>query len=195
MSQLLNNFVVTILTAVYEATSLKFGSYDLAAITESGNDYILRSSFIHLLEFMLVPICIVLLFAIVRTSRKAHELKRTLAAAIETPPSASPATVMHDRWQEILNHLDSTNESEWKVAVIEADKLVDDILKNSFAGETMGERLMNIDKTQLLSIDSLWEAHKVRNRLAHEVNYFLRHAEAVKAIRYFEAALHELGML
>ncbi|HVZ11090.1 MAG TPA: hypothetical protein VG941_01570 [Candidatus Paceibacterota bacterium] len=195
MSQLFNNFIVTILTAIYEATSLKFGSYDLAAITESGNDYILHSTAIHFLEFILVPVCVLFFIAIIRTSRKSHELKRTLATAIETPAQASPTTVMHDRWQEILAHLDSNNESEWKVAIIEADKLVDDVLKNSFAGETMGERLMNIDKTQLLSIDGLWEAHKIRNRLAHEVNYFLRHAEAVKAIRYFEAALHELGSL
>jgi len=51
---------------------------------------------------------------------------------------------------------------------------------------------MNIDKTKLLTIDGLWEAHKVRNRLAHDTNYFLRHAEAVRAIRLFEQTLKEL---
>ena len=91
-----------------------------------------------------------------------------------------------------MRHIDSPREGEWKFAIIEADKLVDDQLKTRFAGETMGERLMNIDKTKLLTIDGLWEAHKVRNRLAHDTNYFLRHAEAVRAIRLFEQTLKEL---
>lgn len=71
--------------------------------------------------------------------------------------------------------------------------IVDNILKNYFPGDTMGDRLMNIDKTKLLSIDDLWEAHKIRNRLAHDPNYFLRHAEALRAVRLFESTLRELG--
>ena len=74
--------------------------------------------------------------------------------------------------------------------------MVDDILKASgYPGDTMGERLKNIDKTQILSIDGLWEAHKIRNRLAHDTNYFLRYGEAKRAIQLYEEVLKELQAL
>ena len=102
---------------------------------------------------------------------------------------------MNARWEEVLKHITSTREAEWKFAVIEADKVVDDILKNAYPGETMGERLLNITKGQLDTLDGLWEAHKIRNRLVHDADYFLRYAEAKKAVLLFERTLRELQAL
>ncbi len=98
------------------------------------------------------------------------------------------------KWEEIKRHINSDRESDWKLAVIDADKFLDDLLKkDGYPGETMGDRLMSIDKAQFVSLDGLWEAHKIRNKLAHDVNYFLRYAEAKRAIQCYEAALNELG--
>lgn len=98
------------------------------------------------------------------------------------------------KWEEILRHLDSPHETEWKFAVIEADKLTDDVLKSAgYHGETMGDRLMNIEQGKLTSLEGLWEAHKIRNKLVHDVNYFLRYGEARRAVLLFEQALKELG--
>ena len=46
-----------------------------------------------------------------------------------------------------------------------------------------------------ISLDGVWWAHKVRNRLAHEMDYFLRYTEARQAVGYFEAALAELQLI
>src|SRR3989344_8255157 len=150
---------------------------------------------INLIELILAPITILLLVGLVSISRKHYELRQKLIAQPEAVAQAEPATLLAAHWQEIMQRIESIREGEWKFAIIEADNLVDDLLKNLFPGETMGERLMNIDKTQLLTIDDLWEAHKIRNRLAHDTNYFLRHAEAVNAIRLYEKTLKELGAL
>ncbi len=110
--------------------------------------------------------------------------------------SAEPAYggASQSRWEEILRHVDSAKEAEWKFAIIEADKLVDDLLKSAgYLGDTMGERLMSIEKGQMANLDGLWEAHKIRNKLVHDVNYFLRQAEARKAIQLYENILRELG--
>lgn len=99
------------------------------------------------------------------------------------------------KWEEILRHVDSAREAEWKFAVVEADKLVDDVLKSAgYHGETMGDRLMNIEKGQIVSLEGLWEAHKIRNKLVHDVNYFLRQAEARRAVQLYENTLKELGV-
>ena len=118
-----------------------------------------------------------------------------MKALLKAPESASGGAVQ-SRWEEIIRHLESSREAEWKFSIIEADKMVDDLLKQAgYPGETMGERLMNIEKGQLLSLQGLWEGHKIRNKLAHDTNYFLRYAEARQAIKFYEEALKELQAL
>ena len=115
--------------------------------------------------------------------------------ALRTPETAFGGA-SQSKWEEIMRHMGSDREAEWKFAIIEADKFVDDLLKSAgYAGDTMGERLMNIPKGQFLSLEGLWEAHKIRNKLAHDVNYFLRYAEARRAIQFYENTLKELGVV
>ena len=97
------------------------------------------------------------------------------------------------RWEEVEKHINSTREAEWKFAVIEADKLVDELLRGAgFPGDTMGDILMNIQPGQLTTLQGLWEAHKIRNRLVHDINYFLRYTEAKRAVGLYEKTLREL---
>lgn len=72
--------------------------------------------------------------------------------------------------QEIESLLNSESEIELKHAVMEADKLVDYILKlKNYAGETFADRMRSaqgaIDSNMC---DRIWQGHKVRNQLAHE---------------------------
>ena len=100
------------------------------------------------------------------------------------------------RWEEIKRHVESFSVAEWKLAVIEADKLVDDALKSSgFQGETMGERMTLISRDQIPEINNLWEAHKLRNMMVHDANYEARHNDAIAAVEVFERVLRELGGL
>lgn len=139
-----------------------------------------------------------LFIVFVMTQKRA--LKAQQQSATVAPAAGSgaeiPAGILRDRWNNLLKHLDSTHEAQWKVAVIEADKLVDDALaKAGYSGDTFGDRLSNIQPGTLLSLDGIWWAHKVRNRLAHEIDYFLRYTEARQAVGYFEAALSELQLI
>lgn len=100
---------------------------------------------------------------------------------------------MSARWEEIMQHLDSPKETEWRFAIIEADKLTEEALKRAgYPGATMGERLMNIPEGQLESLQRLWESHKVRNRIVHDVNYYLRYTETKRLMIGYEHALREL---
>lgn len=123
-------------------------------------------------------------------------LKAQMAKLALRIPKAASGGGSLSKWEEIMRHMGSDREAEWKFAIIEADKLVDDLLRTaSYPGDTMGERLMNIEKGQFLSLEGLWEAHKIRNKLAHDVNYFLRYAEARRAIQLYENTLRELGLI
>lgn len=99
-------------------------------------------------------------------------------------------------WQEIQQHATSDQEIQWRVAVIEADKLVDEILRlRGYEGKTMGERLTLITREQLNSIDYLWYAHKIRNRIVHQTGSNLTQAELKEALEGYQKALRELGVL
>lgn len=149
------------------------------------------------IAIIVIAVCVVALVIIVLKSRKMfqEEMASAIKAADLTPPAEAKGAY-DARWQEIRNHVESFKEAEWKLAVIEADKLVDDVLKVAgYPGETMGERLTMIKPDQLINVQHLWDAHKLRNLLVHDANYQLTHKQAIWAIDAFQSVLHELGAL
>lgn len=142
-----------------------------------------------------VTIVLVILFVIVMV--KINKLTGTKINLVKELLPPQPAiSGLNMRWDEILKHINSTREAEWKFGVVEADKLVDELLKGAgFPGDTMGDRLMNIQPGQLTTLQGLWEAHKIRNRLVHDANYFLRYTEAKRAVGLYEKTLKELQAL
>ncbi len=72
---------------------------------------------------------------------------------------------------ELTKIWEDIEKMEPKMAIIEADKLVDVILKKAgITGNTMAERLRKVQKLVQRPIYSgMWEAHKLRNHIVHEV--------------------------
>ncbi len=62
---------------------------------------------------------------------------------------------------------------EPKMAIIEADKLVDTVLKRAgIKGESMADRLRRTEKmVDRSSYQAMWDAHKVRNQIVHEFDH------------------------
>lgn len=98
-------------------------------------------------------------------------------------------------WLAIENSLQRDNPSSYHLAVLEADKLVDQALRElHLRGENMGERMKSAQKIWKHA-NNVWSAHKVRNRLAHETGAKLGHDEAMKALSAFKQALKDLGAI
>jgi len=73
------------------------------------------------------------------------------------------------RLTDMQQHVHSDNPNDWKLAIIEADIILDQTLTDrGYVGNSLGERLRSITPTQLSSIDDAWDAHRVRNKIAHE---------------------------
>lgn len=80
----------------------------------------------------------------------------------------------NSRLDDVIEHSSSDNPNDWRLAIIEADIILDELLKErGFAGATLGERLKSISPQQLSSIQDAWEAHKVRNKIAHSGTDFV----------------------
>ena len=101
------------------------------------------------------------------------------------------------KWRMVLKHSASKNPSDWKLAIIEADTILDALVERSgFPGATLGERLKNADRGVFRNLDFAWEAHKVRNRIAHEgSNFDLTERDAKNTIRQYEEVFKEFGYI
>ncbi len=99
-------------------------------------------------------------------------------------------------WQKIKAKLAAEMESEWKLAVIEADKMVDSVLSQiGFKGANLSERLKEITAAYLPSIEEVKEAYKIRSNIIHDPTYKLSLEEAKKVLAIYEKALVDLHVL
>ena len=112
------------------------------------------------------------------------------------PADATQGEFAKKRWEEIAARLESANDAEWSLAVIEADNLVDDILKRiGLAGETMMERLSRINVAEFPAMQELKEAHHVRNNIAHTPGYKISRLEAENVMRKYRKVLEDLEVI
>lgn len=101
-------------------------------------------------------------------------------------------------WDSIRARADSKPPQSYTLAIIEADKMVDAILKQlRYEGEHMADRLERLgeDRPDLATIERLWRAHRVRNELVHTPGYDISHADAESVLRAYEAFLKEMELL
>ena len=191
-----NNLIQSTITTLYQVSDFKIGNFRFAQALDYLPGFGADNNW-NIVKLILIFFSVVMGVLIVVVIMKTSKLAGTkINLAKELPPLQSALSGLDARWEEIMKHINSPREAEWKFAIIEADNLVDELLKGAgFPGETMGERLMNIEKGQLTTLDGLWEAHKSRNRLAHDSNYFLRYAEAKRMIGLYEKTLRELRAL
>lgn len=104
--------------------------------------------------------------------------------------------VKNNRLEDMIMHSGSDSPNDWKLAIIEADIILDELLKEAgYAGVSLGERLRSISPTQLQSLDDAWQAHKVRNQIAHAGSDFvLTQKLAQDTIKQYRRVFHELGV-
>lgn len=103
----------------------------------------------------------------------------------------------NERWQRVMDHINSTNSADWRLAIIEADIMLDELLTASgHHGTSVGEKLKSVEKSDFVTLDSAWEAHKVRNSIAHKGSDFpLNEREAKRAISLFEEVFKEFKII
>lgn len=101
--------------------------------------------------------------------------------------------ILRNGWVQVELHL--TTPATLALAISEADKLFDVALRAAgVPGNTLGERLKaaesHFDPSQY---NQLWNAHKLRNRLAHEVGVSIDKQETETAVRSLQRGITRLG--
>jgi len=121
----------------------------------------------------------------------AHEIAHAMAQDKERERNQNP------RWKYILTLLESPNESDWRVAIMEADSLLEETLKErGLVGNTMAELLEEAKLNGYSAMQSAWDAHIVRNKIAHEgLDYQVTQVEGRRVIKLYQNVFEGLGVI
>jgi hypothetical protein len=98
-------------------------------------------------------------------------------------------------WLTIEQQLVKGEEASCHLVVLNADKLLDQALKQrGFKGDTMGQRMKSAHDTWS-NANNVWNAHKLRNRIAHESEVTVGYDNARRALTAFKQGLKDLGAI
>ncbi|HSW91178.1 MAG TPA: hypothetical protein VLG09_00850 [Candidatus Saccharimonadales bacterium] len=99
------------------------------------------------------------------------------------------------KWLAIENQLKRDEVSSFHLSVLNADKLLDQALRErGVKGETMGERMKAVKDTWT-NANAVWTAHKLRNQIAHESDVQVSYDDARRALASFKQALKDVGAI
>ncbi len=103
--------------------------------------------------------------------------------------NSADVSYLKKHWQETL---DLTAEHPDK-AVLKADKLLDFALNKAGFKGSLGEKMKQA-KAVFRDNNALWSAHKLRNRIAHEIDITVSTQQANTALKAFKKAFSDLGV-
>jgi hypothetical protein len=153
-------------------------------------------------EFVALSIVLSLIFAAfiiycairIMTVRK-HENQRFKALEHTVAAHDVPKTQL--RWNRVIEEMSADDERHWRLAILEADIMLNELLDvQGYRGETMGDKMKQVDRADFRSIDLAWEAHKIRNAVAHEGSaHILNQREARRVIGLYEQVFREFKVI
>ena len=159
-----------------------FKDFDLVAILNN-LIYILKF-FIPFTTVIAVVALSVILFTAIRLRRITREvLDRLYAKAPESMAPIATDDTFATKWKGVTDLASSANPSDWRLAILEADIMLGDVLEEmGVQGDSIGDKLKSMDKSDLPNIQFAWDAHLVRNQIAHEGSDFQIPEREVKRV-------------
>jgi hypothetical protein len=125
--------------------------------------------------------------------RKLHAIEHIVDAQYHTEGVLFEEKRSNSRWAQVEKHLESENQNDWRLAIIEADIMLDELVKSmGYQGDSLGERLKGVEQSDFTTIDAAWEAHKVRNQIAHAgSDFILTQREARRVLALYRQVFQE----
>lgn len=124
------------------------------------------------------------------------DLRDTVLGMNIPPELVTKKGKLRKKWDKIRAEIKKEDESSYKVAIISADNIIDDLIKRmGYKGANMGERLAGINPGQIDNIKELQQAHEIRNRIIHEENFKLNKDQIEEVMGYYESFLKSFEVL
>lgn len=100
------------------------------------------------------------------------------------------------RWKEVKSYLQSQDDSDRRLAIIDADDILNDVLgKIGYEGDDTYDKLIRLNEDIVPNIEELKEAYKIKKEIMHDPNKELSIKEAEDLVSRYEAVLKDLQVV
>jgi hypothetical protein len=185
-------------TLTSPVTTDQIVQYVQAASVSGGYENLVTiwSTFVIVSLFLSLVLASIIIYSLLRLRqvRLAEERKFTAASH---PVASRDISRTQLRWQRIKEQAGSDNDQGWRLAILEADILLNELLDTlGYKGETMADKMRAVERADFKTIDLAWEAHRARNRIAHEgAAHLLNEREVRHIIGLYERVFREFRFL
>lgn len=99
-------------------------------------------------------------------------------------------------WRQIQRRLKKGGQTNYKLAILEADKIFDEILKLSgFTGESMNERVRKAEEGEIPNIEKLVQAHRTARKILLDPEFNVDLTLAKETIKIYQDLFYEFGLV
>ena len=137
-----------------------------------------------------------IIYCIIRI-RQVRHLERMKFRDAERSVAAADVPRTQLRWSKVMEQASSHSEQHWRLAILEADIMLNELLDlRGYKGDTMADKLKQVERADFNSIDDAWEAHKIRNTIAHEgASFQINNRETRRIISLYEKVFREFKII
>ncbi len=98
-------------------------------------------------------------------------------------------------WKQIQKRLYVDDPSQWKIAVLEADRILDEILKMAGYLGRMDDKIELLTQAQISNVEEIKSAHLICHQIAQDANFELSQEAALQIIETYRKAFAELNLI
>lgn len=99
------------------------------------------------------------------------------------------------KWSKIKKRVESGAESDYKLAIIEADDFLSNILfDGGFEEEAFEDSIKNASKMFLSGVSEILSAHEIRNSIVYNQDFKISGEQAKKVLDVYESAINTIGV-
>lgn len=99
-------------------------------------------------------------------------------------------------WRQIQKRLWSREQNQWKLAILEADHILNEILKMSgYLGPNLEEKLELITSAQLTNVEDVKRVHQIRHKIASDPSFEISFEETKEIIGIYKESFKELNLI
>lgn len=141
-----------------------------------------------IIAILLIAVIVYTRVRIYEINKKEHAEHKALFMQAHVSEDPVPMPIINPRWEQVQKHIKSDTPADWRLAILEADLMLEDLLVTlGYKEGTIGDKLKAIEPSDFPGHDRAWWAHRVRNNIAHQGStYILGKAEARNTIAIFE---------
>jgi hypothetical protein len=102
---------------------------------------------------------------------------------------------MQKQWHRIKKRTESGAESDYKLAIIDADDYLIQVLDDrGYEGDSFEESIKEAGRLMASLAEEILRAHEVRNLIVYNPDYKLSGAEAKRILGIYESAVNNIGL-